>query len=87
MTSKTDASPRAFLLLVSPLQSQVKFEQTNDRITVEISGKVLLMENRRMTFYAEPVYRIVDFDFELIAVTGVTFGRCGRYHARRLLPH
>ena len=51
------------------------------------SGKVVLMEIRRMTFYAEPVYRIVDFDFELIAVTGVTFGRCRRHHARRLLPH
>ncbi len=38
------------------------------------SGNILLTENRTMTFYADPVNRIIDFDFELMAATDVTFG-------------
>ncbi|SRR6266567_3802199 len=38
------------------------------------SGKVLLRENRTMTFYADPVNRVIDFNFELIAATRVTLG-------------
>jgi hypothetical protein len=37
------------------------------------SGNVLLTENRTMTFYADPVDRVIDFGFELIAATDVTF--------------
>ena len=38
------------------------------------SGKVLLDETRRMTFYAEPKNRVIDFDIVLTAREKVVFG-------------
>jgi hypothetical protein len=38
------------------------------------NGKVLLVENRKMTFHSDPVLRIVDFDIALTAAEDVTFG-------------
>jgi len=35
---------------------------------------LLLREDRTITFYVDPVNRIIDFDFELTAATDVTFG-------------
>jgi hypothetical protein len=37
-------------------------------------GNTLLVETRRMVFYAEPSLRTIDFDFTLTAVPKVTFG-------------
>jgi hypothetical protein len=37
-------------------------------------GKVLLHENRTMTFHADPTLRIIDFDIRLTAAENVTFG-------------
>ena len=36
-------------------------------------GKPLLTETRRMTFYAQPEVRIIDFDFDLAAIDKVVF--------------
>ncbi|HEU4934885.1 MAG TPA: PmoA family protein [Vicinamibacterales bacterium] len=36
-------------------------------------GKVLLSETRKMTFYAHPMLRIIDFDFDFAAVEKVVF--------------
>jgi hypothetical protein len=38
------------------------------------SGKVLLVENRDMTFYSDPKLRIIDFHIMLTAAQEVTFG-------------
>ena len=38
------------------------------------AGKVLLTESRRMTFYADPARRVIDFDITLTPVERVTFG-------------
>lgn len=38
------------------------------------TGEVLLLENRKMTFYSDPVMRIVDFDITLSPQVEVTFG-------------
>ncbi|WP_321476338.1 PmoA family protein [uncultured Paludibaculum sp.] len=37
-------------------------------------GKVLLVENRDMTFLSDPTLRIIDFNITLTAATDVTFG-------------
>lgn len=37
-------------------------------------GKVLLVENRKMTFHSDPQLRIIDFDITLTAAEDVTFG-------------
>jgi len=36
-------------------------------------GKTLLTEARRMTFYAQPTLRIIDFDFDFTAIDKVVF--------------
>jgi hypothetical protein len=36
-------------------------------------GKPLLTETRKMTFYADPTLRIIDFDFDLAAIDKVVF--------------
>jgi hypothetical protein len=36
-------------------------------------GKPLLTETRKMTFYADPMLRIIDFDFDLAAIEKVVF--------------
>jgi hypothetical protein len=36
-------------------------------------GKPLLTENRKMTFYADPTLRIIDFDFDFAAIDKVVF--------------
>ncbi len=36
-------------------------------------GKELLTETRKMTFYAQPTLRIIDFDFDLAAIEKVVF--------------
>ena len=36
-------------------------------------GKPLLTETRKMTFYAHPMLRIIDFDFDLAAIEKVVF--------------
>ena len=36
-------------------------------------GKPLLTETRKMTFYAHPELRIIDFDFDLAAIDKVVF--------------
>jgi hypothetical protein len=36
-------------------------------------GKPLLTETRKMTFYAHPILRIIDFDFDLAAIEKVVF--------------
>ena len=38
------------------------------------SGKVLLVENREMTFYSDPKLRMIDFDIKITAAEDVTFG-------------
>jgi hypothetical protein len=38
------------------------------------NGKVLLVENRDMTFYSDPTRRIIDFHIALTAAQEVTFG-------------
>jgi len=38
------------------------------------SGKTVLVENRKMTFYSDPSLRIVDFDITLTAPSKVVFG-------------
>jgi hypothetical protein len=38
------------------------------------SGKVLLVENRDMTFYSDPKLRTIDFAIALTAVPDITFG-------------
>ena len=38
------------------------------------SGKVLLVENRDMTFYSDPKLRTIDFHITLTAAEDVTFG-------------
>jgi hypothetical protein len=38
------------------------------------AGKVLLVENRDMTFYSDPKLRIIDFHIVLTAAQAVTFG-------------
>jgi hypothetical protein len=37
------------------------------------AGKPLLTETRKMTFYAHPLLRIIDFDFDLAAIDRVVF--------------
>ena len=37
------------------------------------AGKPLLTETRKMTFYADPTLRIIDFDFDFAAIDKVVF--------------
>jgi hypothetical protein len=41
---------------------------------VDPQGKALLTESRKMTFYAEPARRVIDFDVTLTPLEKVTFG-------------
>jgi hypothetical protein len=41
---------------------------------VDPQGKALLTESRKMTFYAEPARRVIDFDILLTPLDKVTFG-------------
>lgn len=40
----------------------------------DASGKTVLVENRKMTFYSDPALRIIDFDITLTAPAKVVFG-------------
>jgi hypothetical protein len=40
----------------------------------EPAGKILLVEDRNMTFYSDPQLRTIDFDITLTAAEDVTFG-------------
>jgi hypothetical protein len=40
----------------------------------DAAGNTLLVERRRMVFYAEAVNRVIDFDFQITATTQVHFG-------------
>lgn len=41
---------------------------------IDPEGKVLLVENRKTTFYSDPRMRTIDFDITLTAAVDVTFG-------------
>jgi hypothetical protein len=41
---------------------------------VDPDGKVLLVEDRKMTFYSDPKLRIIDFDITLTSAVDVTLG-------------
>src|SRR5256885_16404585 len=62
------------------LKQVLSVKSGNDSGSIDVAfnwlkpdGKPLLTETRKMTFYAHPTLRIIDFDFDLAAIEKVVF--------------
>ena len=76
-TPASGADPKMGRIVLKQVSS-VKSGKESGSVDVVLNwlkpdGKVLLTETRKMTFYANPTLRIIDFDFDLAAIEKVVF--------------
>jgi hypothetical protein len=72
-----DADPRMGRIVLKQVVSAKSGKESGSVDVVfnwlKPDGKPLLTETRKMTFYAHPTLRIIDFDFDLAAIEKVVF--------------